>query len=229
MRKHSIRWRMKYCASSLEKSGIDIIDFKTFLKSPKLVMDYSESLFYCNELSGAEVRISQRKFELLIEKNNEGSMPHNLYINSIRHPEIVNQYQQLGRGEKDLFTHALALMVYKLISGMTEKKRIDLLRGELDMDTEPTKSSDDNLHDVEETDSSVERPEELNNQNSEVSEKHASSIVESSEDTDTPKEGTDEHDRLFAGMGDMFKESGVVENEGFQHNLSGDEPDIDTM
>jgi len=224
---------MNFSLEALERLEINTLGFKHFISRPKLVMDYAEALFVCNVMSTAKVRVDQETLGEIISHNSEEYILANMRINNIQTPEIKDQYQQLGRGEKEQFSHALIIMVYKKISEMSSKDLVVLLRGSAEeastINFDNTKESNRKTP-IEEKITTSDANRSINNtMERELPEPEIQRDTGPIIDSDIPKEGTHGHDRLFAGMGDMFNDSGDVENEGFQHNLSGDEPDIDKM
>jgi len=238
MEKYVLRLQMNFSKSSMQSLGVDVLDFALFLSKPKLVIDYAEALIQCRALSYNKARVSNEPIGRLLRENEKAdeAISISFRINNIRTPLLIEQYQQLGRSEKRPCTLALIVMIYIAIEKLSDIEKEVLLDGGFDTqaiggsgNVIPAVENKSNTLPISETGISVVKLTDSKSLGDEETEIKPKMIEECNKDPGIPEAGTDEHEKLFAGMGDMFKESGDVENEGFQHNLSGDEPDIDTM
>jgi len=236
MERYVLRWRMSFSKCSIQRLGIDINDFEVFLSKPKLVIDYAEALIQSRALSYTKIRVSNEVFGGLKYTNEGEAISLNFRIDNIRTPMLLEQYQHLGKREKKNCNYVLIVMIYNVILKMSVLEKEALLDGEFDKkaikngnEPLPTADNKTNSHPITEITTRGDEISDMDNMAGETADNKPQLIEENDEDSPFPAAGTEEHARLFAGMGDMFNDSGDVENEGFQHNLSGDEPDIDKM
>ncbi len=230
MQKQMKRWRMNFDIESLVKLNIKLSDFREFVASPKLALDYAEAIFAGDGLSYAKIRVAQKRLGALVGKGGQASVSGHFIVDRIRTPVVWNQYEHLGKLEKKTCSYALIVFVYMSITKLSEIEQENILNGKL---TDGPKEITENIYSEVTSELNKEDTSKENRENESVNNATFEGVtghplkVEDPSLPEIPEEGTGGHDRLFEGMNSMFESN--QDTNGQVTDSDEDELDINTM